>query len=178
MQLPESVRRNLVLLAVLGLLFAFLVVENPRLLLFFVAITVTAGFTVFEAKYDMPIEISPVFFFALIITNYLGLGYTLAFIILGAALPAVQNGRGKDVHLFIQWCIMFVLCIVSTGIFQGNIAGTGIVMSVVECLVSSAVQILIGMLAGVVLLRTVSFLIINLFYFLALWNLWLRFVLP
>ncbi|AJF61921.1 TPA: hypothetical protein HA239_02460 [Candidatus Woesearchaeota archaeon] len=48
----------------------------------------------YSKLYHLPIDVSPLFFFEIVVTRYYGITYTLAFILFGYIIPKVLAGQG------------------------------------------------------------------------------------
>ena len=62
--------------------------------LYLVFLMVTAVITYYSKLYHLPFDISPLFFFQIVITKYYGFSYTLAYIPFAYIIPKILAGSG------------------------------------------------------------------------------------
>jgi len=81
--------KNSILIFVPVILLIFFVFKHPKFIFLFLLIFITASITSLNYLITLPLDVTPVFFFSLIITSKIGLWYSFIFTILSGFLPSV-----------------------------------------------------------------------------------------
>jgi hypothetical protein len=91
MKLNPKSRLTLIMLILIILLLIFIA---RRASFYVIFILITGIITYYSKLYHIPIDVSPLFFFQVVITRYYGIGFTLLFVFLGYIIPKLLAGSG------------------------------------------------------------------------------------
>ena len=116
----------------LGFFILVLLLFAKKTSFYLMFIGINAVIIFYSKLYHLPIDVSPLFFFEIVITRYYGLNYTLIFILLSYIIPKILAGQGMkwESYAFIGVSILInVISLYMTGL---SIQTVGFITSIFQ----------------------------------------------
>ena len=158
---PNQTMKLVLMLILLALAIFFF--KRQSLFLIFAGI---AGYIRFiQTKWNWPIDLSPIFFFTMLIGTYYGLVEAILFLTIADAIPILLGGGVIEFVNITTYVLMLVLAMISS-IFPESIVFLGIVLSIVSVVGSSVLNKMADNLNSLTILNIGLNLFLNVAYFL------------
>lgn len=158
-----SIGKTKVILLFLFVILITLVYRKTGLYLLFILVTGTITF--YSKLMFIPFDVSPFFFFQIVIAKYYGIILIIPLIIFGYIIPKLMAGRGIDFPTILYIGVATLISYVSTFLQSMKLGYIGIVSSIVNYIFSG----IIGKIEKPIVfafLHGIPYLTVNILWFL------------
>ena len=159
--------KQTIFLGFVVLLLLFFIFHNFQRILVFVGICAITGLSVFfNYKSQLPFDLTPVFFFSVLISYTMGFYPSVLFIIIAGIIPSLPGGK-IDANYFLMLLVIVSIVYFSPSVVEKfGVTRGGLILAFTYGLMDMTSNVLFGEPSSKEVLSFSVFMIVNAFYFI------------
>ena len=141
--------------------------QNRKIILWVVLTMVSTLISYAMARKQLRLDLSPVFFFSIFMTNYMGWPYSIAFMAYALTVPTIIGGMMPDPITFLFGGNLILINFISTLLLPIiGFVPAGLLMAVLEIIGSSIINTFVGRTPAEFMLFSIFAFLVNVVYFM------------